>query len=147
VNYTYIDEDTDDGDGNMTISYLSPSSGRADQTVVVTIYGSGFSDSQGSVRFGQWDATIVSWTDGQIRVNAPVLGSISSDVTYPVMVTQGSDSASSYYTYLAPGSTGGSGATNGTGTTPDTGLPTVAWLGLITVNGGLAFVAKRKLFA
>ena len=148
VNFTYLDEDSGTT-GDMSISYLSPSSGRADQTVVVTIYGSGFGSSQGTVKFGQYDATVTSWTDTQIRVNAPVLGSITSDITYPVVVTQGAESASSYYTYLAPGSTGGDGTTTsgGTSTTPASGLPTVAWLGLITMNGGLALVVKRKFFA
>ncbi|MBU1092352.1 IPT/TIG domain-containing protein, partial [Patescibacteria group bacterium] len=148
VTYTYLDEN---GSGTPTvndpnIAYLTPSSGYADQDVLVTIVGTNFEPTgttNGTVRFGNYTATIISWTDTAIQVYAPKLGAIASDITHGVTVTR-SDGKSDieYYTYLAPVSTGGT-STNTT-TTPS-GMPATVWFGLFSLNGGLAFLAKRKL--
>ncbi|MBU1092185.1 IPT/TIG domain-containing protein, partial [Patescibacteria group bacterium] len=142
VSFTYLNEGTIiiTDPTNPDISYLDPSSGRADMDIVVTIYGSNFGSTTGSVRFGNYGATILSWTGSQIQVRAPQLGAIPADAPYTVTVTRSDgkyDTAS--YLYLAPPSTGGT-------TTPGSGMPTGAWAGLISANGALAFLIKRRWF-
>jgi hypothetical protein len=123
------------------ISYLSPTSGVANTDTVVAIVGGNF-DSQTSscsVTFGPYPATISSWTDAQIVVTAPNLGEIASSVTYEVKVTRSDGRyATSYYTYIAPTSTGG--------TTTPSGMPMWVWAGLISANGALAVLVKRRFF-
>lgn len=125
------------------ISYLSPNFGRADTDVVVTIVGTNFlptGTTRNTVYFNTYPAVVSDWTDTQIKVTAPRLGAISGDVTYTVRVTRSDGKfATASYTYLAPGSTGGAD-----GTTTPTGMPISVWVGLISLNTGLAFWAKRK---
>lgn len=141
VTYTYTD-----GTSNITsdpnIAYLTPSSGLANQDILVTIVGTNFKPtglSNGTVRFGSYNATVVSWADTTIQVYAPKLGAIVSDITYDVVVTRSDGKYdTSSYTYLAPASTGGT-------TTTPSGMPSSVWFGLFSLNGGLAFLVKRKL--
>ncbi|MFH1088272.1 MAG: IPT/TIG domain-containing protein [Patescibacteria group bacterium] len=153
VSYTYLDEN---GSGDQTtdgpnIAYLTPSSGMANADVTVTIVGTNFKPTgttTGTVTFGNYTATILSWEDTQIRVYAPKLGAIPSDITHIVTVTRSDTKVDTdHYTYLAPASTGGTDGTTGDTTTPGSGMPTAVWFGLFSLNGGLAFLAKRKLFA
>lgn len=159
ANFTYITPSSTVDPTNPDISYLSPVSGRADQDVTVTIYGSNFlvsgSSVAGTVRFGTFSANITSWTNGTIVVRAPQLGVILADVPYTVTVTRtDGKSDTAYYTYTAPPSTGGTGTPGGTTTTPGggntttpkSGMPTGAWAGIISANGILAFLIKRRLF-
>ncbi|HCR42234.1 TPA: hypothetical protein DIV45_02650 [Patescibacteria group bacterium] len=143
VTYTYTDTNvvqTNDPD----IAYLNPNSGLADADVIVTIVGTNFKPTgttTGTVRFGNYTATILSWEDTQIRVYAPKLGAIPSDISYTVTVTRSDgkyDTAT--YLYLAPASTGGTSTP-----TPASGMPNSVWAGLFGLNGGLAFLIKRKL--
>ena len=143
VTYTYTDTNvvqTNDPD----IAYLNPNSGLADADVIVTIVGTNFKPTgttTGTVRFGNYTATILSWEDTQIRVYAPKLGAIPSDISYTVTVTRSDgkyDTAT--YLYLAPASTGGTPTP-----TPASGMPNSVWAGLFGLNGGLAFLIKRKL--
>jgi len=137
IPFTYLNEGTTTND--PYISYLDPNSGLANVDVVVTIIGSNFGTTSGSVTFGQYGANISSWTDAQIKVTAPKLGQIASSVTYEVKVTRSDGKYdTSYYTYLAPTSTGG--------TTTETGMPMGVWAGLISANGVLAFLVKRRFF-
>ncbi|MFA6398551.1 MAG: IPT/TIG domain-containing protein, partial [Patescibacteria group bacterium] len=141
LTFTYDAPGTTTDTTNPDISYLDPTSGMADADVVVTIVGTHFGTTSGTVTFGQYTATISSWTDTQIKVTAPKLGQIASSVSYEVRVTRSDGKYdTSYYTYLAPASTGG-----GTGgETADTGMPMGMWAGLISANGVLAFLVKRK---
>jgi len=144
LTFTYDTPGTTTPTADPYISYLTPNSGMANADVVVTIVGGNFGTTSNSVTFGQYTATVSSWTNTEIKVTAPKLGQIASSVSYEVRVTRSDGKyATSYYTYLAPASTGGTG---GDDTTADTGMPMGAWAGLISANGALAFFVKRKFF-
>ena len=142
---------TNDAGASVTdpnITYLSPSAGRADTSVVVTINGTNFLPSghtAGTVTFGTYSAVVISWYDTQIKVTAPTLGAIPGDVTYTVKVTR-DDSRfdTDLYTFLSPASTGGGDNDGADDTVPDSGLPMSVWFSLISINTGLAFWAKKK---
>ena len=144
VVFTYINATTV-VTSDPSISYLSPNSGRADVAVRVTIVGSNFLSTTGTVRFGTMPATVISWSDTQIVVWAPTIGVIQADISYPVTVARtDGKTATASYTYLAPASTGGT-PTDG-GDTAGTGMPVGVWAGLISANGFLAFLVKRRFF-
>lgn len=128
-----------------TITNLNPNSGRPDVDVLVTITGTNFEPSgltQGTVRFGTIQATVIDWTNTQIRVWAPRISGISTDIPYPVTVTRSDGKvAVNYYTYLGSISTGGTSEE-----TVPSGMPISMWLGLIPLNGLFALAAKRWLF-
>jgi hypothetical protein len=144
VHFTYKNK-TVTNSTDPDITNLNPSSGRADADVLVTITGTNFLTSQGTVKFGTFSAVIYSWSDTQIKVYAPKITGIRADAGYTVTVTRTDGKYdTALYTYLAPISTGGTG--EGEGETPDTGMPAAVWLGLIPLNGVLALMAKRWLF-
>lgn len=75
-----------------SISYLSPSSYSPSvfSTGEITIGGDNFGDRKGSVRFGNTEATILSWSNGIIIVEVPDIGrndvGYITDSTYMVVV-------------------------------------------------------------
>lgn len=84
-----------------TISGITPGSGTAGTTV--TISGSGFGSSQGTVTFDNIPATIKGWSDGSISVTVPsglTAGSVNVAVT-----TTGNQTANVSFTVTVSGPT------------------------------------------
>jgi hypothetical protein len=85
----------------MSITSVTPSSGNKDLEQAVTIVGTGFGTTQGTVKFGANAKSITSWSDTQIVAVTPKYSSITVNTPVDVTVTVGSVTATKTggYTY------------------------------------------------
>lgn len=62
-----------------TLGHVGPTMGQPGHTA--TISGEGFGSSAGSVQFGSTDATVVSWSDSEVKAEVPAIAGGFYDVT------------------------------------------------------------------
>ena len=112
------------------IDYIVPTEGPEDQDVTIVIYGDNFGSETGKVYIGSRLAEVVSWTDTRVTVIAPQVD-VNGDKQYQVKLQTNDGLEDTYlgYTYL-----------------DQSGLAAVLWMGILPLNGVLAYWAKRRWF-
>lgn len=80
--------------GSPLIGHVGPMLGEVGS--VVTIDGEGFGSQTGSVKFGQTEANIVSWSDDQVKVTVPNVSSGMYDIN---VVTSSGNTSNTYDKY------------------------------------------------
>lgn len=113
------------------ITHIVPTEGPEDEDVQIAIHGTNFGDDEGKVYIGSRLAEIVSWTDTKVEVLVPQVD-VNGDKQYQVKLQTADDLEDTYlgYTYL-----------------DQSGLAAVLWMGILPLNGVLAYWVKRRWFS